>query len=78
MSDVEQPCSRCGELTFNEPPYGMVSRMADRRLPTVTAEWLRELAELVERGDVEVIRCDLKTGGIVLGVVAPRDPAPAE
>jgi hypothetical protein len=40
--------------------------------PTVTAEWLRQLANLVEDGTVSVIRCDLKPRGIVLGVVEPR------
>lgn len=44
-------------------------------LPTVTPEWLRLLADLVERGEVSVIKCELRDAGVVLGVVKPR---PAE
>jgi hypothetical protein len=43
-------------------------------LPTVDAEWLRRLADLVEQGVVDVIKCELREGGVVLGVVKPRSP----
>jgi hypothetical protein len=48
------------------------------RSPTVTAAWLRLLADLVEAGTVEVIRCDLHNGGGTMGVVRPdREPQDA-
>lgn len=41
-------------------------------LPTVTPEWLRNLADLVECGEVDVIKCELREGGVVLGVIKSR------
>ena len=35
------------------------------------AEWLRKLADLVEAGEVEVGRVELKTGGVMMGVLQP-------
>jgi len=41
-------------------------------LPTVSPEWLRKLADLVEAREVDVIKCEIREGGVVLGVVKPR------
>lgn len=34
-------------------------------------DWLRALADLVDKGDVEVARVELKNCGVVLGVLKP-------
>lgn len=39
---------------------------------TVDGDWLRLLADLVDQGVVEVIKCEPNTGGVLLGVVNPR------
>ncbi len=42
------------------------------RSPTVSAEWLRALADLVEQGKCRVIKCEMKPRGVMLGVVKPE------
>jgi len=43
------------------------------RLPTITGDWLRDLAELVDHKKCSVIRCDVRNGGVLLGIVEYRE-----
>lgn len=70
-------CASCGgsdlvdAIDNHGRPYRGCARCRVLRSPTVSAEWLRNLADLVECGEVTVIRCDVRPRGVLFGIVAP-------